>query len=175
VRVTLAAAAAMLALGLLLIFRPNDSLVAAAVLIGIALLVTGLLRLLRAVTAGGRAGAHRGSHVLTGILAALAGCYCLGNISMTAVMLSLVAGLFLVMHGLVDLVAASSAGQGRRLARATGVLGLLAGLTMIFWPAITLPVVAAVMGAWLACNAVLLAVAALYQRRFTRVPAKAAS
>jgi uncharacterized membrane protein HdeD (DUF308 family) len=50
----------------------------------------------------------------------------------------------------------------------------MAGLTMIFWPAITLPVVAVVMGAWLACDGVLPAVIALYQRRFTWVPAKAA-
>src|SRR5260370_8056279 len=62
------------------------------------------------------------------------------------------------MHGLVDLVVAGGAGPGRVMTGATGVLSLLAGLTVIFWPAITLPVVAVVMGIWLTCDGVLLPV-----------------
>src|SRR5260370_3747885 len=66
------------------------------------------------------------------------------------------------MHGLVDLVVAGGAGPGRVMTGATGVLSLLAGLTVIFWPAITLPVVAVVMGIWLTCDGGLLAVTPLY-------------
>jgi Short repeat of unknown function (DUF308) len=68
-RITLAAGAAMLALGILLFFRPYDSLGVTAVLLGIALLATGVLRLVRGVTRGGAAGTHRGAHLLIGILA----------------------------------------------------------------------------------------------------------
>jgi uncharacterized membrane protein HdeD (DUF308 family) len=49
------------------------------------------------------------------------------------------------------------------LTGATGALSLLAGLTAIFWPAVTVPVLVAVMGAWLACDGVLPAVTALYR------------
>src|SRR6266516_3275653 len=122
-RLTLAAAAAMLALGVLLIFWPNDSL-----------LVTGVLRLVQGATASGEAGAHRGGHVLIGILAVLAGLYCLGGTATTVVLLSLLVGLFWAMHGLVDLVAASRPGPGRVLTGLTGALSLLAGLVAIFWP-----------------------------------------
>jgi uncharacterized membrane protein HdeD (DUF308 family) len=172
-RITLAAAAAMLALGFLLIFWRDDSLVVTAVLLGIALLVTGVLRLMHGATASGEAGAHRSGHVLTGILAVLAGIYCLGDIAPTVVLLSLVVGLFWAMHGLVDLVAASSPGPGRALTGLTGALSLLAGLVAIFWPAVTVPVLATVMGIWLACDGVLLAVTALYLRHLARTSAAA--
>jgi uncharacterized membrane protein HdeD (DUF308 family) len=172
-RITLAAGAAMLALGILLFFWPYDSLVVTAVLLGIALLATGVLRLMQGVMTGGQAGTHRGAHLLIGILAVLAGIYCLGDIAGTVVLLSLVVGLFWAMHGLVDLVSAGRPGPGRALTGITGGLSLLAGLTVIFWPAITVPVMAAVMGAWLACDGLLLVVALLYLRHAARTAAAA--
>ena len=172
-RLTLAVAAAMLTLGILLFFWPYDSLVVTAVLLGIALLATGVLRLVHGMTAGGQAGTHRGAHLVIGILAALAGIYCLGDVAGTVVLLSLVVGLFWVMHGLVDLVAAGRPGPGRALTGITGGLSLLAGLIVIFWPAITVPVMVAVMGAWLACDGLLLMVTLLYLRHVARAAAAA--
>src|SRR5215472_936247 len=172
-RITLAVAAAMLTLGFLLLFWPYVSLAVTAVLLGIALLATGLLRLVRSVSAGGAGGAHRSAHLLIGILAVLAGIYCLGNIAGNVVQLSLVVGLFWVMHGLVDLVAIGRPGPGRALTRITGGLSLLAGLIVIFWPAITVPVMTAVMGAWLACYGVLIVVTVLYLRHVARAAAAA--
>lgn len=172
-RVTLAAGAAILALGLLLLFWPYASLAVTAVLLGIALLATGVLRLVHGVSAGSRAGTHRSAHLLIGILALLAGFYCLGDIAGTVVLLSLVVGLFWVMQGLVDLVAVSRPGPGRRLTVVIGVLSLLAGLIVIFWPAITVPVMVAVMGAWLACYGLLLLVTVVYLRRVARAAAAA--
>jgi uncharacterized membrane protein HdeD (DUF308 family) len=172
-RITLAVAAAMLTLGFLLFFWPNASLAVTAVLLGVALLATGVLRLVLSVTAGGEAGAHRSAHLLIGILAVLAGIYCLGDIAGTVVLLSLVVGLFWVMHGLVDLVAAARPGPGRALTGITGGLSLLAGLIVIFWPAITVPVMVAVMGAWLACDGLLLVATLLYLRHVARTAAAA--
>ena len=172
-RITLAVAAAMLTLGLLLFFWPYASLAVTAVLLGIALLATGVLRLVHGVTAAGPAGTHRSAHLLIGILAVLAGIYCLGDIAGTVILLSLVVGLFWVMHGLLDLVATGRPGPGRALTGITGVLSLLAGLTVIFWPAITDSVMVAVMGAWLACDGVLLAVTVLYLRHVARSAAAA--
>ena len=171
-RVAMAVAAATLALGLLLLFWPYASLAVTAVLLGIALLATGVLRLVHGVTAGGDASAHRSTHLLIGILAVLAGIYCLGDIAGTVILLSLVVGLFWVMYGLVDLVAAGSRGPGWVLTGITGGLSLLTGLIVIFWPAITVPVMVAVMGAWLACNGALLAVTVLYLRRIARPAAR---
>jgi uncharacterized membrane protein HdeD (DUF308 family) len=167
-RITLAVAAAMLTLGILLFFLPYASLVVTAVLLGIALLATGTLRLVRGMTAGAETGTHRSTHLLIGILAVLAGVYCLGDIAGTVVLLSLVVGLFWVMHGLVDLVAVGRPGPGRALTGITGGLSLLAGLIVIFWPAITVPVMVAVMGAWLACDGLLLVITELHLRHVAR-------
>jgi len=172
-RITLAVAAAMLTLGLLLLLWPYASLVVIAVLLGIALLATGVLRLVHGVMTDGQAGTHRGVHLVIGILAVLAGIYCLGDVAGTVVRLSLVVGLFWVMHGLVDLVATGRPGPGRALTGITGGLSLLAGLIVIFWPAITVPVMVAVMGAWLACYGLLLVVTVLYLRRLARKAAAA--
>ena len=172
-RVTLAVGAAMLTLGLLLFFWPYASLAVTAVLLGIALLATGVLRLVRGVVAASDAGAHRSVHLLIGILAVLAGIYCLGDVAGTVVLLSLVVGLFWVMHGLVDLVATGRPGPGRALTGITGGLSLLAGLIVIFWPAITVPVMVAVMGAWLACYGLLLVVTLPYLRHVARAAAAA--
>jgi uncharacterized membrane protein HdeD (DUF308 family) len=172
-RLTLAAAATLLALGLLLLWLPNETLEVTAVLLGLAIVLTGMLRVVHGATASAAAAGHRSGHLLIGILAVLAGIYCLSDIVETVVLLSLVAGLFWAMHGLVDLVAASSAVPGRTLTGLTGALSLLAGLTAIFWPAVTVPVLAAVMGAWLACDGVLLAVSALYLRHLARAAAAA--
>jgi uncharacterized membrane protein HdeD (DUF308 family) len=172
-RITLAVGAVMVTLGMLLFFWPYASLAVTAVLLGIALLATGVLRLVHGVMAGGAVGAHRSAHLLIGILAVLAGIYCLGDIAGTVILLSLVVGLFWVMHGLVDLVAAGRPGPGRVLTGITGGLSLVAGLTVIFWPAITVPVMVAVMGAWLACDGLLLVVTLLYLRHAARAAAAA--
>jgi len=170
-RITLAAGGAMLTIGILLFFWPYASLVVTAVLLGIALLATAVLRLVLSVTAGGEAGAHRSAHLLIGILAVLAGIYCLGDVAGTVVLLSLVVGLFWVMHGLVDLVATGRRGPGRALTGITGGLSLLAGLIVIFWPAITVPVMVVVMGAWLTCYGLLLVITLLYLRHVARAAA----
>ena len=170
-RITLAAGGAMLTIGILLFFWPYASLVVTAVLLGIALLATGVLRLVHGLMAGGAAGTHRGAHLLIGILAVLAGIYCLGDVAGTVVLLSLVVGLFWVMHGLVDLVATGRRGPGRALTGITGGLSLLAGLIVIFWPAITVPVMVVVMGAWLTCYGLLLVITLLYLRRVARAAA----
>jgi uncharacterized membrane protein HdeD (DUF308 family) len=172
-QITLAVGAAMLSLGVLLFFWPYASLAVTAVLLGIALLATGVLRLVHGMMAGGAAGTHRSAHLLIGILAVLAGIYCLGDIAGTVILLSLVVGLFWVMHGLVDLVASARPGPARALTRVTGGLSLLAGLIVIFWPAITVPVMVAVMGAWMACDGLLLVVTLLYLRHVTRTAAAA--
>jgi len=167
-RITLAAGGTMLTLGMLLLFWPYASLMVTAVLLGIALLATGVLRLAHGVMAGGAAGTHRSAHLLIGILAVLTGIYCLGDIAGTVVLLSLVVGLFWVMHGLVDLVATARPGPGRALTGITGGLSVVAGLIVIFWPAVTVPVMAAVMGAWLACDGLLLVATLLYLRHVAR-------
>jgi uncharacterized membrane protein HdeD (DUF308 family) len=166
----LAVAAAMFIIGLILLAWPHASIAVVAVLIGIALLVTGVARLVQGLTAGEESGAKRVAYVVIGILAGLAGLYCLRHIDVTAAILGFIVGLFWVMHGVVDLAVAATAGprEGRGLIAVTGVLSLIAGLIVMFWPSESLTVVVVVIGIWLAFDGVLLAFTAFQLRKLAQ-------
>jgi uncharacterized membrane protein HdeD (DUF308 family) len=166
----LTAAGLTLALGLILLIWPHATVVVAGILIGVALLVTGLMRLVQGITADDASGPVRAGHVVIGILAALAGLYCLRHITVAVALLAFIVGLFWVVHGLVDIVVALSGppGQHRGLIAMVGVLSLLAGLIVIFWPAISLTVLVVVLGIWLVIYSVLLALVAFQLRAVSR-------
>ena len=111
-----------------------------AALLGAALLVTGLFRLISGFTAPDVSGGTRAAYVIIGLLAALAGLYCLRHLSVTVVLLAFVVGVFWTLHGIVDLIVAATSGPGtgRGLRAFTGVLSLAAGLIVMFWPTISL-------------------------------------
>jgi uncharacterized membrane protein HdeD (DUF308 family) len=162
----------LLALGVVLLVWPRATIVVVAALVGAALLVTGVLRLVQGLTAKEESGARRTAYVMIGILAALAGLYSLRHIDMTVAVLGVVVGLLWTIHGIVDLaVAASPRHPAERVLTALlGVLSLAAGLLLVFWPAETLKVLVTVMGIWLICYGVLLALMAY---EVHRIPAAA--
>lgn len=160
-------AVATFVLGLILLVWPQATIVVVAVLIGIALLVTGVFRLIQGFTAEEASGGMRAAYVIIGILAGLAGLYCLRHISVTVILLAFIVGVFWVLHGVVDLVVAATAGpgRGRGLRAVVGLLSLAAGLIVVFWPAISLTILLAVIGIWLMCYGLMLAFMALGVRR----------
>ncbi len=160
------AAVVTFALGLVLLVWPRATVVVAAILLGVALLVTGILRLVQGITASEHSGAMRAAYVIIGLLAVLAGLYCLRHLSVTVALLAIIVGLFWVVHGVAEIMVAMTAppGTGRGLLAFTGVLSLVAGLIVMFWPAISLTVLVVVLGIWLMCDGVLLAVLAFQLR-----------
>jgi uncharacterized membrane protein HdeD (DUF308 family) len=168
----LVVAVAMFVLGLILLVWPHASVTVVAVLIGIALLADGILLLVRGLMPGADGGGRRVGYVVIGILAGLAGLYCLRHLNVTVSILGFIVGVFWVMHGVVDLALAAGArgGTGRWLAGVVGVLSMLFGLLAIFWPSETLTVLVAIMGIWLILYGVLLAAAAFVLRRTPQDP-----
>ncbi len=164
------AALLLFALGLILLIWPRETVVVAAILIGIALLVTGILQLLQGITAADESGGMRVAYVIIGILAILAGLYGLRHISVTVVLLAFIVGLFWAVHGVVEIVVAVSAppGSGRGVVAVVGILSLAAGLIVMFWPAISLTILVVVLGIWLLCYGVLLAFLAFQLRTAAR-------
>ncbi|HUY49731.1 MAG TPA: DUF308 domain-containing protein [Streptosporangiaceae bacterium] len=160
-------AVATFCVGLILLAWPQATVVVVAALIGIALLVTGIFRLIHGFTADEASGGTRAAYVIIGLLAALAGLYCLRHISVTVVLLAFIVGVFWTLHGVVDLIVAatSGAGEGRGLRALVGVLSLAAGLIVMFWPAISLTILLVVMGIWLMFYGLMLAVMAWQIRR----------
>jgi uncharacterized membrane protein HdeD (DUF308 family) len=162
----LAAAIGMLAAGVLLLVWPKATLTVVAILIGAALLVAGVFRLVDGIMDRGQTGGLRAADVVIGLLAIVAGLYCLKHHSLTILVLALVVGAFWVIHGVGDLVTAATQGKvaGRGLRIVVGVFSLAAGLVILFWPGISLILLLTILGAWLLFYGVVLTVLALRLR-----------
>ena len=103
-----------------------------------------------------------GDHII-GILAILAGLYCMKHHALTIVVLALVVGAYWIIHGVGDLVVAASAGPvpGRGLKVVAGLFSMAAGFIILFWPGISLLLLLTITGAWLLFYGVVLAGLAL--------------
>jgi uncharacterized membrane protein HdeD (DUF308 family) len=158
------------AVGLILLVWPKATVIVVAALLGAALLVSGVFRLVHGLAARGLSGGTRAAYVLIGLLAALAGFYCLRHLDVTVVLLAFIVGVFWTLHGIVDLsvAATSGPGSGRGLRAFTGVLSLAAGLIVMFWPKISLTILLWVMGIWLLAYGVMLAVMAFQVRHVAK-------
>jgi len=165
--VVLAAAVGIAAAGVLLLAWPSATLTVVAVLLGASLLVSGLLRLFDGFTARDESGGMRAAYIVIGLVAILAGLYCLRHHSVTIFLLALIVGAYWIMHGVADLAVAATSGPmpGRGLKVVGGLFSLAAGIVVLFWPGISLVLLLTVLGAWLLFYGVVLAALAFRLRR----------
>jgi uncharacterized membrane protein HdeD (DUF308 family) len=157
-------------LGVAVLAWPEATVVVLAVLLGIHLLVSGAVRLGRAVlTRDGGAGAR----VLTATVGALylfVGVLCFQNVMQTAAVLVLLVGLTWVVAGVLELAAALTSGPpGRWTARSwwdlvIGAVALLAGATLLAFPEASVRTLGLLFGLWLVGLGVASVVAAFRMR-----------
>jgi uncharacterized membrane protein HdeD (DUF308 family) len=141
----------MIALGICLLAWPHASLTVVAILIGAAILVSGLSRLWEGISASNRSGGMRAAYVVIGIIAVLAGLYCLKHHALSLFLVTFLISVYFIAHGISDLgVALSAPGvPGRGIRAVLGICSLAAGIIMLVWPAITLVLLLTIAGAWL--------------------------
>jgi uncharacterized membrane protein HdeD (DUF308 family) len=165
--VLLLAAVATVAVGIILLAWPKVTLTIAAVLLGAGLVIGGLYRLFEGFLSKDLSGGTRAAYVVVGLIAGLAGLYCLRHHSVTIFLLSFIVGAFWIIHGFADLGVAAGAGKvpGRGMRVVAGLFSIAAGAIVLFWPGISLTVLVAVFGAWLCFYGVLLAGVAFRMRR----------
>lgn len=163
----LAGGLGLIAVAIMLLVWPKISLTIVAVLIGIALVVSGLVRLWEGFTARSESGGMRAAYVVIGLLAVIAGIYCIRDHALSLFLIAFVVGVYFILHGISDLgVAASASGMPGRGARAVlGVVGLAAGIIMIAWPSITLVLLYTIVAAWLLFYGLMLGFLAFGLRR----------
>lgn len=163
----MAAGFGCLVVGVILLVWPKATLAVVAILIGVALIVAGVLRLMDGFTSHEASGGKRVASVLIGLLAIVLGLYCIRHYHFTITALAIIVGLFWVIYGIADLAASLFAGHfpGRGFTLLTGVLSVCAGLIVLFWPTISLTVLVAVIGIWLIVYGILAAVLAFRLRR----------
>jgi uncharacterized membrane protein HdeD (DUF308 family) len=158
--------------GVILLAWPKETLTIVAVLIGIALIVAGMLRLVDGFSAHELSGGRRVASIVIGLLAIVLGLYCIRHYHVTIAALAIIVGLFWVIHGIADIgIGLFSGGlPGHALTVLAGVLSLFAGLIVLFWPTISLTVLVVVIGIWLIVYGVLAAILALGLRRSGSAP-----
>jgi uncharacterized membrane protein HdeD (DUF308 family) len=140
----------MIAVGVSLLVWPHASLTVVAILIGAALVISGLVRLWEGFTTHDQSGGMRAGYVVIGLLAVLAGIYCLRHHALSIFLVAFVAGVYFIAHGIADLGVAFSADvPGRGLRAVLGIFSIAAGLILVIWPSLTLVLLLTITGAWL--------------------------
>jgi uncharacterized membrane protein HdeD (DUF308 family) len=163
----MAASIGCIVVGVILLAWPKATLMIVAVLIGVALIVAGVLKLMDGFTSHEASGAKRAASVVIGLLAVILGLYCIRDYHFTITALAIIAGLFWVIHGISDIAVSIFAGRftGRGFIVLAGVLSLCAGLIVLFWPVISLTVIVAVIGIWLIVYGILAGIVAFRLHR----------
>ena len=172
----MAAGIASVVVGVIMLIWPKETLTVVAVLIGIALVVAGVLRLMDGFTSHEASGGKRVVSVVIGLLGVILGLYCIRHYHFTITALAIITGLFWFIHGVADISVGLFLGRfpGRGFTLVTGVLSLCAGIIVLFWPTISIIVLVAVTGAWLIIYG-LLAAALGFRLRSTGLAAEVKS
>jgi len=165
--VLLLGALVMIGLGIALLVWPHASLMVVAVLFGAALVISGAVRLYEGFTAhGGQSGGMRAAYIVIGLIAIIAGVYCLRHHDLSLFLIAFVVGVYFILHGIADIGAAASApGGGRGLRITMGIFAIAAGLILVIWPGISLVLMLLVVAAWLLFYGVILGMLAFSVRR----------
>jgi uncharacterized membrane protein HdeD (DUF308 family) len=157
----------MIGLGIALLVWPHASLMVVAVLFGAALVISGAVRLYEGFTAhGGQSGGMRAAYIVLGLIAVVAGVYCLRHHDLSLFLVAFVVGVYFIMYGIADIgAAASTPGGGRGLRFVTGIFAIAAGLVLVIWPGLSLVLMLTIVAAWLLFYGLMLGFLAFSLRR----------
>jgi uncharacterized membrane protein HdeD (DUF308 family) len=145
------AAAVTFVFGLIVLAWPGATLLVLAVLFGCYMVITGILGMAEGFSEHQADGFTRAAYIVLGVLGVVLGLFCLRRIDVTVLVLAFLLSVFWIMRGIVDLSIAMSrrSGSGNGWRAFTGVLSLIAGILVLFWPGITLYTLLVFAGAWL--------------------------
>ena len=151
-----------LAVGALLVFKPDKSVTFVAVLLGLYVIFFGLMELISAFVIRGKAPACASP---SGCWRVVAGGIIVANPEKTANLIVIFIGIYLLIWGLVALLALFGDREDKALRVFQGVIAAAAGIVVIAWPGPSATVVAVVLGIWLMISGVVDIYGALRLRR----------
>lgn len=156
----------LIAAGIALLVWPHVTLTIVALIIGAAVVVSGVTRLYEGFTSKDRSGAMRTGYVVIGFLAVLAGLYLLRHHALSIFLIAFVTGVYFIAHGISDIgVAASADVPARGLRMVLGIFSIGAGIVMVVWPSLTLVLLFTIVAAWLLFYGVVLSVMSFTLRK----------
>jgi uncharacterized membrane protein HdeD (DUF308 family) len=153
--------------GVMIMVWPEATLKVVAVLFGAWLVLHGVVRIVQAISGGGRDGAERAILGAVGVFFVIAGVIALRNLLVSLVVIATVIGLMWLITGIVDLIAAfSGPGGGYRWWRVgLGVLSIVAALVVLIWPDLSLVALTFITGLWLVVVGVIQVALVIWARR----------
>jgi len=156
----------LIAAGVVLLAWPSATLTLAAILIGAAVVVSGLVKLYEGFTASSDSGGMRAGYIVIGVLAVLAGIYLIEHHALSLFLIAFVTGLYFIVHGISDIGAATTpSNPGRGVRAVLGVFSIAAGIIIVVWPSATLTLLVLIVGAWLLLYGLVLCALAFSIRR----------
>lgn len=156
--------------GLMAITMPQKTLVIIAVLFAVQLILGGLLRFVGALAVPRESGWLRSWMAMHALIAFFAGIFLLQHQVLSILALTLVLGLYWMIHGAMELFHALGHAemQCRGWMRVGGVLSIIAGGVVFFSPHISLLALTYTIGVWLVVYGAILVVTAWQVRAGTR-------
>ena len=139
--------AVTLILGLIVSFHPGGSLNVVAVLLGIALICSGIFHLVRIF---GRGEAHRVWLGISGLLLIVIGVVLIRHLHLTLALVGLYVGITWIVQGVTALIAGitGAGGEGRGWWIAFGALSVIAGIVVTVTPVTSVTILAVLLGVW---------------------------
>ena len=136
--------------GALVVAWPDVTIKVIAVLFGIHLIIYGVFRIIQSLAASDAAGGERMLFALSGVLGLVVGVLCLRNVLQAVEVIALLLGLFWLVGGVLQIIAAAGrADRSRAVNVVVGVLSAVAGVLVLAYPDITLLTLAVILGIWL--------------------------
>src|ERR1700761_1646642 len=137
--------------GVFVLAWPGETLLVAAVLFGVQLIVSGVFRLVGAFASDDVAGGTRVLLALLGVLSVIIGLWAVRHVLLTLLALTVFLGIFWVVNGVIDIFTALSHREMRTRGHSalSGLLSVIAGLIVLSFPGLALLGLAAVLGVWL--------------------------
>jgi len=147
----LVGALCMIGLGIVILVWPHATLAVVAILVGAALLVSGIVKLYEGFTDRSESGGMRVAYVVIGLLAVLAGIYCIRHHALSLFLVAFVTGVYFIAQGIADIgVSVAAAGvPGRGVRAVLGIFSLGAGIVIVAWPGPSLVILLTIFAAWL--------------------------
>jgi uncharacterized membrane protein HdeD (DUF308 family) len=139
------------ALGVIVVAWPKETIYAFAIILGIWLFVSGLVRIIMAIADNKNTGGTRFLMAFLGLLSVLVGLFFVRHTFETIGTLGFLIGIFWVIGGLIEFFSAygDKGSPGRPWRLIMGVLGFAAGIVTLAYPHLTVSILAVIMGIWL--------------------------
>jgi len=159
--------------GVLAIVYPDIPLLALALIAGINLMILGIASLVDAF-GGERDATVRALCAVTGLLGMVAGIVVIRRPGESLLAVLLVAGIWFVVHGVVELLRAATAAEGRGMRLLAAIADMIFGILILALPKLSLATLAVLIGLGFLVRGVVSVVQGIVLRRTASAPAAAA-